>query len=265
MRTINVRGLRIAYERVGSGPAVVLVHGHVGDGPSTWRPQLDALADGHDVIVWDAPGAGGSSDPPEEFGMAGYADCLAGFIDALELEQAHVVGLSFGGAMVIELCHRHPGLVRTAVLAGAYAGWGCSLSADEADRRLQQALELSQRSPAALVDALLPTMFAAGAPNHTVAAFGAALEAFHPAGLRAMARASHEDLRSALNSIKIPTLLIYGADDIRAPRPVAEQLHAEIDGSELVMLEGAGHVCNVDAPDPFNATVRDFLSRHAAS
>ena len=189
MDPIDVGGLQIAYERSGAGPPLVLVHGYVGDGPSTWRPQLDALADEFTVIVWDAPGAGRSSDPEEDFGMAGYADCLMGFITRLELATPHVVGLSFGAAMVIELCRRHPSVPASVTLASGYAGWAGSLPPHEAERRLRQALDLADGSPAELVAALLPTMFAATASAATVAAYRAALLAFHPAGLRAMARA----------------------------------------------------------------------------
>ena len=78
METTEVHGLRIAYERAGDGPPLVLLHGYVGDGPTTWRPQLEGLGDELTMIAWDAPGAGRSSDPPESFGMTGYADCLAG-------------------------------------------------------------------------------------------------------------------------------------------------------------------------------------------
>jgi len=86
VREIEVGGLRITYETAGSGPPLVLLHGYVGDGPATWRPQLDGLADDFTMVAWNAPGAGGSSDPPESFGMAGYADALAGFIAGLGLE-----------------------------------------------------------------------------------------------------------------------------------------------------------------------------------
>jgi pimeloyl-ACP methyl ester carboxylesterase len=74
-----------------------------------------------------------------------------------------------------------------------------------------------------------------------------------------MARASAEDLRAALPSIEVPTLLLYGADDIRAPAAVADHLHEVIRGSTLVRLPGAGHVCNLEAPDAFNAAIRAFL------
>jgi pimeloyl-ACP methyl ester carboxylesterase len=73
MHTIDVHGLRIAYERAGTGPSVVLLHGYVGDGATTWRSQIDVLSDEFTMMAWDAPGAGSSSDPPESFGMAGYS------------------------------------------------------------------------------------------------------------------------------------------------------------------------------------------------
>jgi pimeloyl-ACP methyl ester carboxylesterase len=114
METVEVDGLRIAYERAGSGPALVLLHGYVADGPTTWRQQLDDLCDEFTVVAWDAPGTGGSSDPPESFGMSGYADCLAGFVGALRLTTPSVLGLSFGGALALSLHDRHPSIPRNA-------------------------------------------------------------------------------------------------------------------------------------------------------
>jgi pimeloyl-ACP methyl ester carboxylesterase len=256
---VEVNGLRIAYERAGNGPPLVLAHGYVGDGRTTWRRQIDGLADEFTVVAWDAPGAGNSSDPPEFLGMAGYADCLAAFIDALGFAQAHVAGLSFGGALALALCRRHRRIPMTLALASAYAGWAGSLPADVVDRRLQQALKLSEHSPSEFVDALLPTMFSASTPPEDVAAFGASLREFHPVGFRAMARASAEDLRDALPGIDVPVLLVYGDRDERAPMHVAEDLRDSLSTASLVVLSGVGHVCNVEAPDRFNREVRAFL------
>ena len=259
-----VGGLRIAYERVGDGPPAVLLHGYVGDGPTTWRRQLDDLGRDHTLIAWDAPGAGRSSDPPEMFGMAGYADCLAGFIAELGLERPDLVGLSFGGALAIELAHRHPTTARRLVLVSAYAGWAGSLPADVVQQRLGQALVLADLPPDEFVDTLLPTMFAAGTSQESIDAFGASMRAFHPVGFRAMARASAEDLRDALPGLGLPTLLVCGEHDVRAPLEVAEHLHAEIAGSTLVVLP-TGHVCNVEAADRFNAVVGEFLRSDTAA
>jgi len=168
MEMIEVDGLRIAYQRAGAGPPLVLLHGYVGDGPTTWRRQLERLCDQFTVVAWDAPGAGGSADPPESFGMAGYADCLAGFVDRLRLERPHVAGLSFGGALALELYRRHSAIPMTLILASAYAGWGGSLPADVAQQPLQQALVLAKLSPDEFVGRLLPTMFSQATPPEAV-------------------------------------------------------------------------------------------------
>jgi pimeloyl-ACP methyl ester carboxylesterase len=102
-------------------------------------------------------------------------------------------------------------------------------------------------------------MFHKPIPRETMDAFRASLEAFHPRGFEAMARASAEDARDVLSGIDVPTLLVYGEQDVRAPLPVAEALRGAIRTAELVVLPGAGHVCNVEAPDEFNAAVRTFL------
>jgi pimeloyl-ACP methyl ester carboxylesterase len=257
MDVVEVSGLEIAYERVGSGPALVLLHGYVGDGPATWRAQLDGLSDDFTVVAWDAPGAGRSSDPPEGFGLDGYAECLAGFLGALDLGAACVVGLSFGS--IVALAHQRRHAATALVLASAYAGWAGSLPPEVAEQRLRQALALAEATPEAFVDTLLPTMFHKPIPRETMDAFRASLEAFHPRGFEAMARASAEDARDVLSGIDVPTLLVYGEQDVRAPLPVAEALRGAIRTAELVVLPGAGHVCNVEAPDEFNAAVRTFL------
>ena len=70
-----------------------------------------------------------------------------------------------------------------------------------------------------------------------------------------------EVLRGALSSVAVPTLVVCGNNDVRAPLPVAEDLHRAIPGSTLVVIPGAGHVCNIDAPEAFDNAVRTFLRR----
>ena len=174
METVEVDGLRIAYRRTGTGPALLLVHGGLGDSRD-WRRQLEGLGDEFTVVAWDAPGCGGSDDPPETFRLPDYADCLAGFAAALGIGRPHVCGLSFGG--------------------------------------------------------------------------GLALVAFAEA-----------DLRDLLPGIRVPTLLLYGDVDRRSPQAaVAAELHRGIPGSRLVVMPGVGHAANMEAPDRFNAEVREFL------
>jgi pimeloyl-ACP methyl ester carboxylesterase len=211
------------------------------------------------VVAWDAPGAGRSADPPERFGLDDYADCLAGFLDKLGLDTARVAGLSFGGILALALQRRHGVRSSALILASTYAGWAGSLAPEVAEQRLLQALALADGTPEAFVGALLPTMFSKTMPPGTMDDFRASMQAFHPRGFRAMARASAEDVRDVLPHIDVPTLLVYGDRDVRAPLTVARDLRAAISGSRLVVLPDAGHVCNIEAPDEFNAAVRDFL------
>jgi pimeloyl-ACP methyl ester carboxylesterase len=260
MDRLDVDGLHIAYERAGRGPPLVLLHGFVGDGRGTWRHQLDELSDEFTVVTWDAPGSGRSSDVPESFRMPDYADCLAGFVDRLGLGRAHVAGLSFGGALALQLYDRHPKIPMTLTLAGGYAGWAGSLPTDEVEERLRKSLAAADLPPDAFVRTMLPSMFSKAAPPEQVAEFAASVSEFRPSGFRAMARSSAEaDLREVLPRIDVPTLLLYGDGDVRAPLNVAEHLQAMIPMSRLVVMPGVGHVSSVEAPERFNAELRSFL------
>ncbi len=262
MAEVEVAGLRISYERAGHGPPLVLVHGFVGDARGTWGRQLEALSDDFTVVAWDGPGTGRSADPPGWFRMPEFADCLAGFVAALGLRHTHVGGLSFGGALALELYRRHPGVPRTLILADAYAGWAGSLSPEAVADRLRFCLDVADLPPDNFVESMLPSMFSSCAAAERVAAFAATVRDVHPVGFRAMALASAEaDLRPVLGLVSVPTLVLCGDRDTRAPLPVAEALHAAIPGSQLVVLEDVGHVSSVEAPERFNAAIREFLGR----
>src|SRR4030095_14451946 len=96
-----------------------------------WEPQLAGLAEEFTVVAWDEPGAGRSSELPESYDLADFADGLAALLKSLGLGPAHVAGLSWGGAVVLELYRRHPGLVATLIMIDTYAGWKGSLPAGE--------------------------------------------------------------------------------------------------------------------------------------
>jgi pimeloyl-ACP methyl ester carboxylesterase len=225
MRRADVRSLSIAYERVGRGPALVLLHGFLFDS-RMWRPQLDGLRRDFTVIAWDAPGAGASDDPPEPFGLGDWADCLAGLLEACEIDAAHVLGLSWGGMVAQELYRRRPDRVLTLVLADTYAGWRGSLSTELCDERLAQCL-LDASAPAPdVVARYLPGMHAPSATPEVRAELARLMSDFHPEGFRLMARSSAEtDARGLLPHIRVPTMLVWGEDDARSPLSVARQFH----------------------------------------
>lgn len=132
------------------------------------------------------------------------------------------------------------------------------MPADVARQRLDQALGLAELSPGEFAGALLPTMFSDTTPPEAVDAFGASMLRFHPAGFRAMARASAEDLREVLPHINVPTLLIYGDRDVRAPLTVAEDLKAAI-------LARPWSCCRTPATSAISKPLRSSTAQSAAS
>jgi pimeloyl-ACP methyl ester carboxylesterase len=258
---VRAHGLRIAYHRAGAGPALVLVHGATEDGRG-WQPQLEALADEFTVVAWDQPGAGSSDDPPAGFGLADYGLCLAGLVDALDLGPAHVAGLSWGGTVAQELYRHRPELVATLILADSYAGWKGSLPPEEVRARVE-GVRAMVAAPAEEFDPTLPGLFAGEPPAEFVPLLERMAADVRPTclgdQLLVMAAADQRDL---LPRIAVPTLLIWGELDRRSPLSVAHQLEAAIPDTELVVFPDCGHVSNLEAPERFNAAVRDFCRAH---
>lgn len=257
---VTVSGHKITYRRAGSGDPLVLLHGGFGFDSRSWGPQLNDLDDEFDVVAWDAPGCGGSDDPPDSFSMERYADSLAGFVRALGLNRPHILGLSFGGALALALYARHPTLPRSLILAGAYAGWAGSLPADEVQRRVQRISEEVTQPPEDWLPKYLPGMLTESAPRAMAEQTLTLMSDIHPRAsltmLRAMAKA---DLRGILPNINVPTLVLHGEFDTRSPLAVGKELHAKIPRSRLVVLPGLGHLSNIEGADAFNLEVRTFL------
>jgi pimeloyl-ACP methyl ester carboxylesterase len=257
VNAVAAQGLSIAYERVGQGPPLIFVHGAAEDG-RIWQPQLEGLADEFTVVAWDEPGAGRSSDLPEGFELADFADCLAALIEALELGPAHVAGLSWGGTVVLELYRRHPGLIATLIMIDTYAGWEGSLPAEEVRARVASARQMLAAPPEDF-DPTLPGLFASDPPAKFVPLLAAISADVRPATLgRQLTLMAGADQRDLLPRIAVPTLLIWGKQDARSPLSVARQFDGAIPDTELVVIEGAGHVSNLEQPGRVNQAVRQF-------
>jgi pimeloyl-ACP methyl ester carboxylesterase len=258
--SVTVDNLQIAYQQVGSGPSLVLLHGGLGDSRD-WRQQIEDFSRDYTVIAWDAPGCGQSSDPPEHWHMPEYGRCLAGFILALGLDRPHLLGLSWGSGLAIQLFAVEPSLPRSLILASAYAGWAGSLPPEEVDRRVERAMRESELPPEQFVQGYIDSLLTASAPPEVIEETIAIMRDVRPAGMRTMLRAFAVcDLRDVLPAIDVPTLLLYGELDVRSPIAVAEEMHRQIPESTLVVIPEVGHSAASEAPDQFNAEVRHFLS-----
>lgn len=264
MQTVEVDGHSIAYHEQGHGPPLLLLHGWPTNGRE-WRAQVEGLADQFRVVAWDAPGAGRSSDPPEGFRLSDWADVLASFIQALDLQPVHVGGLSWGGSLALELYRRHPAMVRSLLLMGAYAGWAGSLSAETVEQRLQLMERNIQAPTEEWAPTLIRTLVAPDAPGDIVDELVSIIAELHPAAtaiaLRALAEA---DLRDVLPRVDVPTLMLYGQRDERAPRSVWEPLQSAIPGAKLVLVPDVGHMVDMEAPTRVNDEIRRFLATVAA-
>lgn len=260
MDHIDVEGLQIAYRRAGEGPPLVLLHGGPTDSRE-FRAQLEALSDEFTVVGWDMPGCGQSADPRENFGITDYVACLARFVAALGLEQTHVLGLSFGTGLALELYRAHPELVRSLILVSAYAGWAGSLPPEVAQQRKLRMLQMIDLPPDAWAREWLPTLLTESVPADVRDELTRILSDFHPTGQRRLLESgfAEHDVRDLLPSISVPTLLVYGEKDVRSPLKVAEAMHASIPGSHLVVIPGVGHMVDMQAPQHPSAELRCFL------
>jgi pimeloyl-ACP methyl ester carboxylesterase len=258
---VRANGLEVAYRRVGAGPPLVFVHGAAEDGRA-WNPQLAALADEFTVVAWDEPGAGRSSDPPPEFGLADYARCLATVIEVLALGPAHVAGLSWGGTVVLELYRNHPELVASLILVDTYAGWKGSLPEEDVCARVGGALE-ALAAPAERFDPTFAGLFAGDPPAEFVSLLDEMAGAVRPQALRNVLFVMAEaDQRDILPGIGVPTLLIWGELDVRSPLSVAQEFEQAIPDAQLVVIPDCGHVSNLEQPGRFNSAVREFCRAH---
>jgi pimeloyl-ACP methyl ester carboxylesterase len=259
MGTVEVSGMRIAYQRAGQGPPLFLIHGAYEDS-RIWRPQLEDLSSDFTVIAWDAPGCGGSDDPPPDFSAEDLGNAIAGFVSAVAPRKPHVLGLSWGSMAALELYRGHPNMAASLVLASAYAGWTGSLPPEEAERRNAQVRAELDQPAEQFIPVWLPTLFTKRADPAVVAEASAIMADFRPAGMRGMLSASgHADYRGMLGTISVPTLLLYGEEDVRAPLDVAREMHRQIPGSQLVVIPDVGHMVAAETPAAFNAEVRRFL------
>lgn len=262
MDAVEVAGLRIAYQSAGSGPPLVLLHGAYEDS-RIWEHQLEDLSDEFTVVAWDTPGCGQSDDLTDQAGSLG--EVLAGFIAALGLgRKPHVLGLSFGSGVALDLWQTHPGVPATLILASAYAGWAGSLPPEEVERRYSQVLAELDKPATEIIPAWLPTLLSERATDSMKAKVSSVFEDFRPSGMRALlAAAGRADYRPVLPTITVPTLLLYGALDVRSPRRVADEMHRQIPGSELIFLPDVGHLSFIEAPEAFDDAVRRWLHAHA--
>lgn len=260
MAYANVNGQRLYYEDTGgAGPAIIFSHGILLDG-TTFGPQVDALRHRYRCITWDERGHGKTAGKTlQPFTYYDSADDLAALLSFLGINSAILVGVSQGAFLGMRCALTHPECVRALVLIATQTGID---------------------DPATLksYDSILNVWAAKGLPEEVALTFenilfgagwsGAAawkekwramttpnlLGAFDTLGRR-------DDISDKVSAIRVPTLIIHGNSDAPIPLSKAKATQASIPKAELVVVEG-GHSINMTNPEPVNAAIDDFLTRH---
>jgi len=271
MPVIDIAGRSLHYQDRGTGFPILLGHSYLWDS-AMWAPQIEALSRTHRVIAPDLWGHGRSDAPPAGTRTLGDLAAHAGLLlDALDVRECAVVGLSVGGMWGAELALREPARVRALVMMDTYLG-----AEPETTRaryfQMLDTIESLGKFPAPILDAVVPLFFRSGADlsGPLPTAFRRALEGFSAAQLREavvplgrliFGRPEAVQRLSALNAGR--TLLMCGALDI--PRPVAETARmAEAIGCEQVIVPDAGHISNLETPDFVTETLTAWLARQIA-
>ena len=250
----------LAYDERGSGPAIVLVHGHPFS-RAMWSGQLDSLSDEFRVIAPDLPGYGESPARGETITPRGLADSVVELMDTIDVDGATVVGLSLGGLVAMELglgsADRVAGLVLAATTAAPLTPEEAKLRRStaaqlERDGMLDHALEMAGRlfGPAARRD-----------PDVVVPILETMLRT-SPAGAAAAlrGRAERPPYHELLPAMRVPALVVAGDADSYSTAEITQQLVASLRGPEVLILPGIGHLPNLEAPERFDAAVRAFAA-----
>lgn len=237
---------------------LLLVHAFPVDA-GMWDEQVSALRGEAEVLAPSLPGFGGTSPVGDVLSMDAAADFLAGELDRAGADRAVVCGVSMGGYAAFSLWRRHRHRIAGLVLADTRAE-----PDDDASRERRRALaERVRAEGTAVVAESPPPLLSAGAdpglwervkemirrqPPQTIAA-------------AALGMAERPDSRPILGEIDVPTCVVVGSEDILTPPEMSEAMAREIPDAELTVLDGAGHLSNLEDAEGFTAALRGLLRR----
>jgi len=253
--------VRLSYDEAGRGECVVLIHGHPFD-RALWEPQLAALRGSFLVLAPDLRGFGRSPVTPGCVLMREYAADIEELLAARGITRAAVVGLSMGGLVAMELAAAAPerywalGLIATTMQPP---------SPQDCEVRDERAGAIERDGMHVLLDYMQTGLYSPACPPAIRARVDAMMAAAPPAGAAAglRGRGRRPDYRPLLAALDIPALVVAGTADPWSDAVVTAEIVAHLRRPELVTIEGAGHLPNLEAEAEFNEALLAFLGRHA--
>lgn len=246
----TVKGVRLAYNVVGSGRPMIIMHGW-GCDSSSLKLFERVGSEHHQVFNLDMPGFGNSEEPPTAWGIEEYTQMLEEFVQEMGLENPVVLGHSFGGRVAILFASRNP--VRRLVLVDA--------AGVKPRRSLAYYIKVwSYKFAKALYPSLVGRERAAKIIEEMRSRRGSYdYNNCSPLMRQVMVKAVNTDLRHVMPRIKAPTLLIWGENDTATPMRDARIMKRLIPDSGLVSFPGAGHFSFIDNPYQSAAELRRFI------
>jgi 3-oxoadipate enol-lactonase len=239
---------------------LVLIHGFPLN-PTMWEPQFPLAERGWRIVAPELRGFGdGGGDLPTT-SIDDYAADIIDLLDALHIEDAVITGLSMGGYITFSMFRHAPTYFRGMVLADTRSE-GDTPEAVAGRKGMQQLAR--DKGAAAIADALLPKLVGdttrrarPDVVEHLRKQItGNSVESIAGALAALMTR---PDSTPTLSTIRCPVQILVGDEDAITPPPLSDQMHRDIAGSELVVIKGAGHMSNMEQPQPFNDALARFL------
>ena len=254
-RVIIAGRTAIGVEQAGGGNAlpIVFLHG-VGSDKSVWAPQLEHFGATRRAIAFDYPGYGESDPAPAGTTRDDLAKAILAAMDALDINRAHICGLSLGGVIAIAMRHAAPERCASLILADTFAVHPDGQAIH--DRSVAASEQMSE-----LAAARTPVLLAPGASEESHAQVRETMARIDPAVFRIGAEAVWlADQRDRAAAIDVPTLVLVGAEDTVTPLELSQELADLIPGAAVQMLAGAGHLSNIERPADFNRLVEEFIA-----
>ena len=243
--THEVEGAQVSVLRGGAGTTLLFLHGS--DSFTEWHPFMQELAARFDVIVPDHPGFGRSDTPAWLDGIGDLAHFYRAFIEALGLHDIVVVGHGIGGWIACELALRETRDLHSLVLVDAA---GLPLTIDGVDTFMCSPDEI--RRAAYVDERRAPELDEAGRAQVAKNALMTARVGWQP-------RFYDPQLAKWLHRLRLPALIVWGAEDAIFPPRQAQMFAAAIAGSRTVIIPGAGHLPHVEQPAAFAAAIGAFI------
>ncbi|MEK0083558.1 acetoin dehydrogenase dihydrolipoyllysine-residue acetyltransferase subunit [Benzoatithermus flavus] len=257
---VEVAGRRLRYLEMGEaeGVPVVFVHGFGGD-LNNWLFNQPAIAEKHTTYAVDLPGHGGSSKEVGAGTVQAMSEALLGFLAALGVHRAHLVGHSMGGAVALNLALHHPEHVASATLICS-AGLGPDISMDYIDgfiaanrrKKMEPVLQMLVANPDLVTGEMIEDVLKYKRLDGVEQALKIMREALFPNGRQALV------LKGQVDGVRHPVQVIWGAEDRVVPVAHAEGLPANV---KVTILEGAGHLAHMEKAQEVNALIEEIVRR----